>query len=84
MYSPAIVKPQNIVGELCYVAKKLSEKGNFPSYIGQQSCFSTKHILTSNKIQFFFQKKLNIKTSKKMAADGDTDPKPQMQITFAN
>ena len=77
MYSRAIVTSQNIVGELCYVAKKLSEKGNFPSYIGQQSCFSTKHILISNKIQFFFLKKNETSNFQKMAADGDTDPKLQ-------
>ena len=34
MYSPAIVTSQNIVKELCYVAKKLSEKDNFPNYMG--------------------------------------------------
>ena len=75
MYSRAIVTSQNTVGELCYVAKKLSEKGNFPSYIGQQSCFSAKYILTSNKIQFFFlKKKMKHQTFKKRPKMGIQTP----------
>ena len=42
MYSPAIVTSQNIVKELCYVAKKLSEKDNFPNYMGEQIMFLQK------------------------------------------
>ena len=75
MYSRAIVTSQNIVGELCYVAKKLSEKGNFPNYIGQQSCFLQTHF---NLAKYNFQKKFKHNLSKKRAADEDKDLKPQM------